>query len=144
MQISQVMTSDVELASPDDTIRDVARRMQEHDIGFLPVGENDELVGMITDRDIVTRGVASGLDGDSKVRDVMTTDVKYCFETDEVDDVAVNMGDIQVRRLAVVDDDKRLCGIVSLADTVHADKLSTGTGFSGVVRPGGSHTQARA
>lgn len=141
MLISEIMTRTVEIASPEDTIREAAQRMLDHDIGFMPVGEDDKLVGMVTDRDIVTRGVAAGLDGSGKVRDVMTKDVKYCIDSDEIDDVATNMGDIQVRRLVVVDDDKQLCGVVSLADTIHANKLSTGTAFSGVVRPGGSHTQ---
>lgn len=139
MQISQIMTRDIEIASPDDSVQKVARQMLEHDIGFLPVGQGNRLVGMITDRDIATRCVAAGLDGACKVRDVMTNDVKYCFDTDEIDDVAMNMGDIQVRRLAVIDDDKRLCGIVSLADTVREENMATAEGFRDVVRPGGMH-----
>ena len=144
MRISEIMTRDIALASPDDIIIEVARRMTNEDIGFLPVGENDRLVGMVTDRDIVTRGVATGLDGRSKVSEVMSTDVKYCRDTDEVDDVLANMGDIQVRRLVVLDDHKRMCGIVSLADAARGSLNDTGDSLKGVVRAGGSHNQSVA
>lgn len=142
MKISEIMTSDVEIASPEDTLEQVARRMASHDIGFLPVGENDQLVGMVTDRDIAVRGVARGLDGSGRVRDVMSRDVKYCFEEDDIEDVIMNMGDIQVRRLVVLNADKRLIGVVSLADAVRQDQAVTGIGLSGIVRPGGAHNQA--
>lgn len=142
MQVSQIMTRDPEIASPDDTLQEVAQRMLQKDIGFLPVGENDQLVGMVTDRDIVVRGVAAGMAGDSKIREVMTTDIKYCLDSDAIDDVVVNMGEIQVRRLAVIDKDKRLCGIVSLADTAEQATGETGSGLRNVVRPGGDHNQA--
>ena len=144
MQVSEIMTRDVKLANPRDTLRDIAQRMARNDIGFMPVGEGDHLVGMITDRDIVVRGVAQGMDGTARVSDVMSRDVKYCFEKEEIDDVILNMGDIQVRRLAVLNDDKRLTGVLSLADTAKEDRTTTGVGFSGVVRRGGSHTQANA
>jgi CBS domain-containing protein len=107
MRVSEIMTRDVHLASPNDTITAVARQMAENDIGFMPVGDDDRLIGMITDRDIVVRGVADGMDPQARVADIMTTDVKYCFDDDEVDDVARNMGDIQVRRLPVVNHDKQ-------------------------------------
>jgi CBS domain-containing protein len=141
MHVSEIMTRDVVLADPNDTIASVARQMADNDIGFMPVGDNDRLVGMITDRDIVVRGVADGLDPQARVADVMTTDVKYCFEDDEVDDVARNMGDIQVRRLPVVNRDKRLVGIVSLADAAREQPSVAGTGLKGVTTPGGSHNQ---
>ena len=144
MRISEIMTRDVALAKPDEIIVEIARRMTNEDIGFLPVGENDRLVGMVTDRDIVTRGVATGLDGRSKVSEVMSTDVKYCRDTDEVDDVLANMGDIQVRRLVVLDDNKRMCGIVSLADAARGSISHTGRSLKGVVRDGGSHNQSAA
>jgi CBS domain-containing protein len=108
----------------------------------MPVEDHDRLVGMVTDRDIVVRGVADGLDPQAKVRDVMTTDVKYCFEDEEVDDVARNMGDIQVRRLPVVNRDKRLVGIVSLADAAREQPAAAGTGLKGVTMPGGEHNQS--
>lgn len=141
MHVSEIMTRDVHLVSPDETITEVARQMAENDIGFLPVGDHDRLVGMITDRDIVVRGVADGLDLQSKVGDIMTTDVKYCFEDEEVDDVARNMGDVQVRRLPVVNRDKRLVGIVSLADAAREQPAVAGTGLKGVTVPGGAHNQ---
>ncbi|MCZ4094574.1 MULTISPECIES: CBS domain-containing protein [Sinorhizobium] len=142
MHVSEIMTRDVHLVSPNETITEVAKQMAENDIGFLPVGDHDRLVGMITDRDIVVRGVADGLDLQSKVGDIMTTDVKYCFEDEEVDDVARNMGDVQVRRLPVVDRDKRLVGVVSLADAAREQPAIAGTGLKGVTVPGGAHNQS--
>ena len=142
MRVSEIMTRDVHLASPNDTITAVARQMAENDIGFMPVGDDDRLIGMITDRDIVVRGVADGMDPQARVADIMTTDVKYCFDDDEVDDVARNMGDIQVRRLPVVNHDKQLVGIVSLADAAREQPQMAGTGLKGVTEPGGSHTQS--
>ncbi|OAP36340.1 inosine-5-monophosphate dehydrogenase [Sinorhizobium glycinis] len=142
MHVSEIMSRDVHLVTPNDTIRDVARQMAENDIGFMPVEDHDRLVGMVTDRDIVVRGVADGLDPQAKVRDVMTTDVKYCFEDEEVDDVARNMGDIQVRRLPVVNRNKRLVGIVSLADAAREQPSAAGTGLKGVTMPGGDHNQS--
>ena len=141
MRISEIMTRDVHVASPDDTIAMVAREMAENDIGFLPVGENDRLVGMITDRDIVVRCVADGRDDKTRVEDIMTADVKYCFEDEEVSDVARNMGDEQVRRLPVVDRNKRLVGVVSLADAARRDAGLAGIGLKGVTVPGGVHNQ---
>lgn len=85
-------------------------------VGLLPVTDSDRLVGMITDRDIAVRGVARGRGPDTPVRDVMTEDVKYCFEDQDLDDVTLNMGEIQVRRLPVVNKDKQLVGIIALGD----------------------------
>jgi CBS domain-containing protein len=123
MKISEVMTSDVEIASPDDTLQTGAKMMAELDIGVLPVGENDRLVGMVTDRDIAIRGVAGGQDVASmKLRDVMTKDVHYCFEDEDTGAVAGKMADWQVRRLPVLNRDKRLVGIVSLGDLAIGDQ----------------------
>jgi CBS domain-containing protein len=118
MQIREIMSRDVKLASPDDTLQEAAMMMAELDTGALPVGENDRLVGMITDRDIVIRGDAAGCDPTTTpVERVMTREaVKYCYEDDDVDDVARNMASQQVRRLPVVNRDKRLVGILSLGD----------------------------
>jgi CBS domain-containing protein len=127
MQISDVMTPGVQFIHPEQTIREAASIMAEHDIGALPVGENDRLVGMVTDRDIVIRGVAGGKGPDAKVRDVMSADVKYCYEDEKVDHVAHNMGEIQVRRLPVMDRDKRLVGIVAMADVA----IKRGPGVAG-------------
>src|SRR4051812_32996202 len=108
MKVSEAMTPDVRVASPEDTIRQAAKTMASLDAGVLPVGENDHLIGMITDRDIAIRGIAQGKGPKAKVRDVMTEDVKYCFDDQEVEEVTRNMADIQVRRLPVLDRDKRL------------------------------------
>jgi len=116
MQVSDVMTPNVHVVHPEQTLREVATAMAELDIGALPVGEKNRLVGMITDRDIVIRAIAGGMDPDTKVREVMSPQVKYCYEDEKVDHVAHNMGDIQVRRLPVMNRDKKLVGIVSLAD----------------------------
>ena len=116
MHVSEIMTRDVRIAEPEMTIREVARIMEEIDVGFMPVGENDRLVGTITDRDIALRAVAQGLGPDTKVREVMSTEVKYCFEDEDLAGVAANMADIQVRRLPVLNKEKRLVGVVSLGD----------------------------
>src|SRR5688572_27777856 len=94
MRVAEVMSRNVQLAKPDDSLQDVAKRMASGDIGFMPVGENDRLVGTITDRDIVARAVAQGRDGKTKVRDVMSGDVKYCFDDEDVDHVIKNLGDL--------------------------------------------------
>lgn len=141
MKVSQAMTRGAQIAGPNETLQEVARRMAAEDIGFLPVGDDDRLVGTITDRDIVVRAVAQGRDGTALVRDAMTRDVKYCFEDDDMDHVMHNMAHIQVRRLPVVDRDKRLVGVVSLADgALKDDPEAAGLAFTGVVMPGGAHT----
>ena len=143
MKVSQAMTRDVRIASPDETIRKAAQTMSDLDAGVLPVGEKDHLVGMITDRDIAICGIAKGKGPKAKVRDVMTEDVKYCYDDQEIEDVTSNMADIQVRRLPVLNRDKRLVGIVSLGDiAVSRDGKSAGDALRGISRPGGEHTQA--
>ncbi|MCG5480227.1 MAG: CBS domain-containing protein [Ensifer alkalisoli] len=141
MRVADVMTKNVHVVNPDDTVAAVARHMADNDIGFLPVGDHDRLVGMITDRDIVVRCVADGRDANTRVSDVMTTDVKYCFDDEELSDVAHNMGDQQVRRLPVVNRAKRLVGVVSLADAARSDPSVAGVGLQGVTEPGGAHNQ---
>jgi hypothetical protein len=83
MRVSEAMTRDVRVARPDQSIQDAAKMMSDVDAGVLPVGENDQLVGMITDRDIAIRGIAQGKGPDTPVREVMTADVKYCFEDED-------------------------------------------------------------
>jgi CBS domain-containing protein len=142
MRVSEAMTRDVYIADPDETIQQAAMAMAGIDAGALPVGEDDRLVGMITDRDIAIRGIAEGKGPDTKVRDVMTTEVRYCFDDQDIEDVTLNMGDIQVRRLPVVDRDKRLVGIVSLGDVAVADGNGmAGEALSRLSRPGGEHSQ---
>src|ERR687894_543976 len=101
MRVSEAMTRDVRLTRPNQTIQDAAKIMAEIDAGIVPVSEGDRLVGMITDRDIAIRAVAEGKGPQTPVREVMTQEVKYCFEDDDTEDVAHNMVEIQVRRLPV-------------------------------------------
>jgi CBS domain-containing protein len=96
MRVGECMTHDVRIARPDQTIREAARTMGEIDAGALPVGDDERLLGMITDRDIAVRAVAQGMGPNALVRDVMSSKVKYCFDDDDVDEVIENMGDIQV------------------------------------------------
>jgi CBS domain-containing protein len=137
MRVSEAMTRDVRVANPGQSIRDVAKMMAEIDAGAMPVGENDRLIGMITDRDIAIRAVAQGKGPDTLVRDVMSKEVKYCFEDEDLEHVAKNMSDIQMRRLPVVNREKRLVGIVSLGDVAqNEDSHTTGEATAGVSQPG--------
>jgi CBS domain-containing protein len=143
MRVSEAMTRDVRVATPGQPIRDVARTMAEIDAGALPVGENDRLIGMITDRDIAIRAVAQGKGPDTPVREVMSSSqVLYCYDDEDLDHVAKNMGDQQVRRLPVVNRDKRLVGIVSLADLAQKERKSAGKAVSGVSQPSRQHNQS--
>ena len=114
--IADVMTTDVEVVRPEETLRNAARAMADLDVGSLPVCNGRRLVGMITDRDIAVRAVAEGKSVDTQVNEVMTDDVVWCSETDDVEDVLQQMGDAQIRRIPVIDDDRNLVGIVSLGD----------------------------
>lgn len=121
MKVSDVMTRDVEIASPDDSLKTAAQLMADIESGILPVGENDRLVGMITDRDITVRAVAEGKAPDEcTVRDVMTEAIRYCFEDDDIERASRLMAEHEVRRLPVLSRDKRLIGIVSLGDIAAA------------------------
>jgi CBS domain-containing protein len=140
MRVSEAMTHEVRIATPGQTIQDVAKIMADIDAGAVPVGENDRLVGMITDRDIALRAVAQGKGPDTPVRDIMSTEVKYVFDDEDLEDVAKNMADIQLRRLPVVNREKRLVGIVSLGDVAqNEDKRTSGKAIKGVSKPGGKH-----
>jgi CBS domain-containing protein len=143
MKVSEVMTRDVQLIEPAQTIRDAAKMMAELDAGIMPVREGDRLVGMITDRDIAVRAVAEGKGPDTPVREVMTDDVKYCYEDEDTEDVARNMADIQVRRLPVLNQDKRLVGIISLGDMAVSDGSErVGDAVAGISQPGGQYSQS--
>jgi CBS domain-containing protein len=144
MKVSDVMTRDVEIASPDDDLQTAAQMMRDIDTGALPVGENDRLVGMVTDRDITVRAVAEGkAPRDCKVRDVMTADIRYCFEDEDTKAVADKMAQLQVRRLPVLDRNKRLVGIVSLGDlaTGAKDKAEPGQALHGISQPAGTQAE---
>jgi CBS domain-containing protein len=137
------MSRNVQMASPGQTLRDAAITMDALDAGALPVSDKDRLVGMITDRDIAIRGIAKGKGPDAFVRDVMSAEVKYCFEDEDVDDVLKNMGEIKVRRLPVLNRQKRLVGIVSLGDlATNSESTEAGKALSGISEPGGMHSQA--
>jgi CBS domain-containing protein len=145
MRIKEVMSRDVILASPRQTVSEVAQMMAERDIGFMPVGDHDRIVGMVTDRDIVVRGIAAGKGPSTPVSEVMTEDVKYCFEDEDIDHVVTNMGENQVRRLPVMNRNKRLVGVVTLADAaLEHDPVVVGEAFLRVVEPGGEHCQSAA
>ena len=123
MKIEEVMTADVSFVGPDNSILEIARKMRDGDIGSVPVVENDRLVGMVTDRDVVVRVIAEGGDVRTKTaRDAMSPGVLYCFSDDSVETVLDNMGDQQIRRLPVVNRDKRLVGVVSLGDLALSGK----------------------
>jgi len=142
MRVSEAMSGELTRAVPETTIAEAASLMAEINAGALPVSENDRLVGMITDRDIVIRAVAQGRPLDTKVAAVMSKEVLYCFDTDDLDDVSRNMGKAQVRRLPVVNADKRLVGIVSLGDLARSEDPTTiGRTVTRVSTPGGKHDQ---
>jgi len=142
MRVSEVMTPGVRVVSPDQTISEAARLMAEIDAGSLPVGEDDRLVGMITDRDIAVRAVAEQKPPTTKVREIMSQEVLYCFDDQDLEDIAQNMGEVKVRRLPVVDREKRLVGIVSIGDLSKADDAaSTGQTVAAITAPGGAHSQ---
>jgi len=115
-QLKDLMTRDVKVISPDMTIGEAAKKMRDGDFGMMPVGEDDRMIGTISDRDIAIRAVAEGKDAGTKVRDVMSEGIAWVYEDDSVEKVATMMSEHQVRRMPVVDRDKRLVGIVALGD----------------------------
>lgn len=116
-QIKDVMAQNFKWMSPDSPISQIAEQMRDIDCGFIPLAENDKIVGMITDRDITVRAIAEGKNPvETKARDIMTAKTYYCYDDQDVEEVCNNMGEIQVRRLPVVNRDKRLVGIVSMGD----------------------------
>jgi CBS domain-containing protein len=142
MLVREAMCDDVKIANPDQSIREAARLMAELDCGCLPVGENDRLVGMITDPDIAVRAVAEAKSFKTPIRQIMTSEVKYCFDDAELDEVAQNMAEIKVRRMPVLNHDKRLIGMLSLGDIALTDGAgSAATALSGISEPGGEHSQ---
>jgi CBS domain-containing protein len=143
MKVKDAMTPQVRIAKPYQPIWEAAQIMLEVDAGALPVGDDDRLVGMITDRDIAVRAVASRKPPETKVSEVMTNQVLYCFDDEDVEDVADTMSEQKVRRLPVVDRDKRLVGIISLADLAQYDKVRTaGRATAEITQAGGPHSQA--
>jgi CBS domain-containing protein len=142
MRVSDVMTTDVETVRPDQLARDAARFMLQADTGSIPVTDGDRLVGMITDRDIAVRGVALGYGPDTPVSELMTSGVISAHAEEHIEDAARKMGDAQVRRLPVIDNEQRLVGIVSLGDLAReTDEDTAAQALEGVSAPGSQHQQ---
>ena len=142
MKISEVMTRDVQTVRPDQSAQEAARFMLKAEAGSIPVTDGDRLIGMITDRDIAVRGVAKGYGPDTPIRELMTDDVICARLDDSIEDVASRMSEAQVRRLPVIDQDEKLCGIVSLGDlSREADSNCASEALEGVSQPGGEHQQ---
>ena len=142
MKVSEVMTRDVQTIRPDQPVQQAASFMLSADAGSIPVTEGDRLLGMITDRDIAVRGVAKGYGPDTPVRELMTDDIICVRIDDDLEEVATKMSEAQVRRLPVIDDQEKLCGIVSLGDLSRETDDETATqALEGVSRPGGEHRQ---
>ena len=122
MKVREVMTRDVEVARPNDSIQSVAKQMAQLDVGSMPVCDGQRIQGMVTDRDITIRAVAQGLSSDSPISQVMTGNLEYLYDDDDLDHAADKMADSQIRRLPVVDRDNQLVGIVSLGDLAREHK----------------------
>lgn len=137
MQVSEIMTHQVQLLGPDASVRTVAECMAREDIGSVFIEEDDRIVGVVTDRDIVTRAVAQGDWSSTPIRDFMSEQIKYCFADEDAEHVARNMAQQQVRRLPVLDRNKRLIGVVSLANVAHVpdDGIAGGIAIRGVATP---------
>jgi len=144
MKVSEVMTADVQTVKPDQTIREAASFMLQSDAGSIPVCDGERLQGMLTDRDIAVRAVAEGLGPDTPVTQVMTSDLIYAFEDDDVEDVAAQMSQRQVRRLPIVSrDDQRLVGIVSIGDLSNAGEHDVAAlALDGITEDGGERSQS--
>jgi CBS domain-containing protein len=142
MKVSEVMTREVHTVRPDQPVKQAASFMLQADAGSIPVTEGDRLIGMITDRDIAVRGVAKGYGPDTPVSELMSNDIVCARDSDDVEEVASKMSQAQVRRLPVIDDQERLCGIVSLGDlSRETDNESASQALEGVSQPGGQHQQ---
>lgn len=139
MQIQDLMTAEVRTVEAGTPLQEVARTMREADVGALPVVENEKLVGMVTDRDIVIRGLAKQADlANTTAREVMSPGMFYCYQDQSAEEVLDNMGDVQLRRLAVVDRDKSLVGMVSIGDLAREGPTArAGVALSGITRTPG-------
>ena len=136
MKVSEAMTRKVEIIDPNAPVGEAARRMRDDNVGALPVGENDRLIGIVTDRDIVVRGVADNrLGGTTAVRDLMSEHVYYCFDNDDLEQAAKIMAEHQVRRLPVLNQSKRLVGIVALADLALTPTEASHSALKGISEP---------
>ncbi len=128
MRVSEIMNQGCQYLSPTDTAVQAAQVMANHDLGAVPVASDNKLVGMVTDRDVVVRGLAKGQDPNAtQLGDLMTDAVYYCFDDQECAEVAANMGEMQVRRMPVVSREKQLVGMVSLGDLAASGQGSAAT-----------------
>ncbi len=135
MQIRDVMTINVKTLTPDQSIQEAAALMEKIDSGALLINDQDRLVGMITDRDIAIRAVAKGLDAQTPVHQVMSKNIRYCFDDESVQHVAENMADNELRRMPVLNREKRLVGVVSLGNIASSqNQQSSDTVLQGVTR----------
>ena len=127
MKVSEIMTTNVECVTPETTVTELADKMKSLDVGFLAVCEKDRIAGTVTDRDIVIRAIAGGRDLKSiKAREIMSKEVHWCFENDDVKDVAEKMRDKEVRRMLLLDQNKRLVGVVSIGDIAKVEEQESG------------------
>jgi CBS domain-containing protein len=127
MKVQEIMTTNVECVSPDAGLLEVANKMKTLDVGFLPICESDRLAGTVTDRDIVIRGLAGGKDINTvKARDIMTNDVFWCFEDEDIKAVASKMREKEVRRMLIMNREKRLVGVVSIGDISKVEEKESG------------------
>ena len=135
--IADIMTRSIATVQRDETLQAAARRMQEMDVGSLPVLDGRAVAGMVTDRDIAVRGVAAGMiPQESLVADVMTEEVRFCRADDSVEQVMAEMGDLQVRRLPVLDANNEIVGIVALADIATRQSKHTDETLREISTPG--------
>ena len=136
-RLKDVMSRDVKLVAPETTIREAAQQMRDGDFGMLPVAENDRMIGAISDRDIAIRAIADDKGPATTVREVMSEGICWAYEDDSVEQAAAIMSERQVRRLPVLDRDKRLVGIVSLGDFAvdSADIEPAAEALSGISQP---------
>jgi len=121
MKVLEIMSRDVECIGPETTILEAAEKMRDLDIGFLPVCDRDRLVGTVTDRDIAVRSVAQGRDArDASIQEIMTPQVFYCYEDDDVEMASRRMQEQEIRRILVLNRQKRLVGVLSIGDLAKA------------------------
>lgn len=144
MKISEVMTPNPEVVTPEQPIQEAARRMLDADTGALPVGDGERLIGMVTDRDITVRAVAEGRGPDTPIREVMSEKLLFAWDDQDVDEVAIQMSDAQVRRMPILSrQEERLVGMVSIGDLVQSNAgEAAGVAIAGVSEPGGEHNQS--
>ena len=138
MKLKEIMSSDVEVINPSDTLQTTAQKMRDRDIGFLPVCDDDRLIGVLTDRDVIVRAIAEGMDPNTIIgRDLVTSPAIYCFDDQSLDEAAKLMHDNQIRRLVVLHrGDKRMVGVVSLGDlAVNVDDKLSGEVLQSISEP---------